>query len=96
MQMGEAEDDSLEERYEGQWSEWSQPVAFPSPRKGGCATLPAPWGPDVGPEVSLLHFCRTCCLWATHGAHPWHRTGREVWRVWLLPPRQGGHAGLQM
>ncbi|XP_060028263.1 interleukin-9 receptor-like [Erinaceus europaeus] len=35
MQMAEAEDDALEEeRYEGQWSEWSQPVAFPSPRKG--------------------------------------------------------------
>ncbi|XP_046524578.1 LOW QUALITY PROTEIN: interleukin-9 receptor-like [Equus quagga] len=36
VQMATAEDDVAEEdRYEGQWSEWSQPVRFPSPQRRG-------------------------------------------------------------
>ncbi|XP_047388923.1 interleukin-9 receptor-like, partial [Sciurus carolinensis] len=43
VQMAMLEDDvAEEERHEGQWSEWSRPVCFPSPQRGG---LPVPsWG----------------------------------------------------
>lgn len=39
VQMATLEDGvTEEERHEGQWSEWSQPVCFPSPQRGGGST----------------------------------------------------------
>lgn len=36
VQMAALEDEVMEEeRYEGHWSEWSQPVCFPSPHRQG-------------------------------------------------------------
>nr|XP_051698098.1 LOW QUALITY PROTEIN: interleukin-9 receptor [Oryctolagus cuniculus] len=42
VQMATLEDDTEEERYEGQWSEWSQPVCFRPPQRRG--SLIPPWG----------------------------------------------------
>nr|KAF6489697.1 interleukin 9 receptor [Molossus molossus] len=43
VQMATLEDEMAEEeRYEGHWSEWSQPVCFPSPRRQG-GLQAAPW-----------------------------------------------------
>ncbi|XP_049624231.1 interleukin-9 receptor [Suncus etruscus] len=40
VQMTTQEDEMLENRYEGQWSEWSQPVWFPSPQRQGHRNSP--------------------------------------------------------
>ncbi|XP_037669998.1 interleukin-9 receptor-like isoform X3 [Choloepus didactylus] len=51
-----AQDDGVaeEERYEGQWSEWSQPARFPSPRRRG--PLTPPWGRPGSSLVALSIF----------------------------------------
>lgn len=52
VQMAALEDAvAEEERYEGHWSEWSQPVSFLSPqRQGGCSRL-LPFGSPLGPPL---------------------------------------------
>ncbi|XP_074202823.1 interleukin-9 receptor [Camelus bactrianus] len=53
VQMATAEGEVVEEeRYEGQWSEWSQPVCFPSPQRRGPPT------PALGqPDSTLVAVC---------------------------------------
>ncbi|XP_055991302.1 interleukin-9 receptor [Sorex fumeus] len=43
-----------EEHYEGQWSEWSQPVCFPSPQRPGSLTPPLGQPNSILVSVSIL------------------------------------------
>lgn len=61
VQMATQEDEMPENRYEGQWSEWSQPVWFPSPQRQGVLPCCCPlrlWaesshsGPSLPPSKS--------------------------------------------
>ncbi|XP_023413368.1 interleukin-9 receptor isoform X2 [Loxodonta africana] len=49
VQMAQENDMAEEERYEGQWSEWSLPVCFLTPQRPGPLTLP--W---VQPDSTLI------------------------------------------
>uniref|UniRef100_A0A671G7K8 Interleukin 9 receptor n=1 Tax=Rhinolophus ferrumequinum TaxID=59479 RepID=A0A671G7K8_RHIFE len=48
-----------EESYEGQWSEWSQPVSFPSPQSPGPVTRPSGHSNSTFVAVSIF-FLLTC------------------------------------
>uniref|UniRef100_A0A2K6EQS6 Fibronectin type-III domain-containing protein n=1 Tax=Propithecus coquereli TaxID=379532 RepID=A0A2K6EQS6_PROCO len=55
VQMANLEDDVAEgEHYAGQWSEWSQPVLFPSPQRRG--PLIPPWGRPDSTLVAVSIF----------------------------------------
>nr|XP_012593214.1 interleukin-9 receptor isoform X2 [Microcebus murinus] len=55
VQMATLEDDVAEgEHYAGQWSEWSQPVCFPSPQRQ--APLIPPWGRPDSTFVAVSIF----------------------------------------
>ena len=71
VQMATLEDAvAEEERYEGPWSDWSQPACFHSPqRQGGCCRLqgpgwglPAPWHPTPSPSWDPLPRGPVDCL----------------------------------
>ncbi|XP_026304473.1 interleukin-9 receptor isoform X6 [Piliocolobus tephrosceles] len=55
VQMATLEDDVVEEeRYTGQWSEWSQPVCFQAPQRQG--PLIPPWGQPDNTLVAVSIF----------------------------------------
>uniref|UniRef100_A0A2K5H7J9 Interleukin 9 receptor n=1 Tax=Colobus angolensis palliatus TaxID=336983 RepID=A0A2K5H7J9_COLAP len=78
VQMATLEDDVVEEeRYTGQWSEWSQPVCFQAPQRQG--PLIPPWGqPDntlVAVSVFLLLIGLTYLLFKFSSRLGWGPTG---------------------
>ncbi|XP_029805245.1 interleukin-9 receptor isoform X2 [Suricata suricatta] len=57
VQMAAPEGDTVEEpHYEGQWSDWSQPVCFPSPRPSARGPLFSPRGQPDGTLVAVPVF----------------------------------------
>ncbi|XP_054962445.1 interleukin-9 receptor isoform X1 [Pan paniscus] len=78
VQMATLEDDVVEEeRYTGQWSEWSQPVCFQAPQRQG--PLIPPWGrPDntlVAVSIFLLLTGLTYVLFKLSPRLGWGPTG---------------------
>ncbi|XP_006146479.1 interleukin-9 receptor [Tupaia chinensis] len=54
VRMATLEEDAVEERYDGQWSEWSQPVSFLSPQRQGPPT--PSWGRPDSTLIAMSLF----------------------------------------